>query len=240
MMLRMLRYDARMPPQGRASFGDALRAAIRAAGSSQAELARNLDIDPGQVSRWANGKALPHVHHVRRIEQILRVSLADSFAVSTPDYELFVSAPITGLGPAAVTAHHDAVARVVAAAHQHINGVYWPGEKVRSVDELVAPDLATERNMKVLASCHAYLYLQFADIIHPSGSLVEFGFALGKRLQTTLIIQRDLASPFMLEGFGAVAEGLSFLPKARIYSVTSVDEAVTLVARNGRELLGLA
>jgi transcriptional regulator with XRE-family HTH domain len=238
--LRMLRYDARMPPQGHSSFGDALRAAIRAAGSSQAELARRLDIDPGQVSRWANDKALPHLRHVRRIEQILKVSLADSFAVSTPDYELFVSAPITGLALAAVAVHHHAVARVVAAASQHINGVYWAGETIRSVDELAAPDLATERNMKVLASCHAYLYLQFADIIHPSGSLVEFGFALGKRLKTTLIIQRGLPSPFMLEGFGAVAESLSFLPKARIYSVTSVDEAVALVARNGRELLGLA
>jgi hypothetical protein len=117
--------------------------------------------------------------------------------------------------------------------------VYWPGEKIHSVDELVAPDLATERNMKVLASCHAYLYLQFADIIHPSGALVEFGIALGRRLKTTLIIQRDFPSPFMLNGFGAVAESLTFLPKAHIYLVASADEAVSLVTRNGRELFGL-
>ena len=228
-----------MPPQDHASFGSALRAAIRAAGSSQANLARALDIDPGQVSRWVNDKAMPHMNNVRRIEEVLKINLVDSFAALRPDYELFVSAPITGLGEDTIAVHHAAVARVVAAAHQHVNGVYWPGEKIRSVDDLVAADLATERNLKVLASCHAYLYLQFADIVHPSGALIEFGIALGRRLKTTVIIQRGLPGPFMLEGFAAVAESLSFLPKARVYLVASVDEAVTLVARNGRELLGL-
>jgi hypothetical protein len=43
----------------------------------------------------------------------------------------------------------------------------------------------------------------------------------------------------MLDGFGAVAASLGFLPTARIYHVESVQDAVMLIARNGRELLGL-
>lgn len=45
----------------------------------------------------------------------------------------------------------------------------------------------------------------------------------------------------MLRGFGAVAAELKFLPKARIYAeVTSADDAASLIANNGRELLGLS
>jgi transcriptional regulator with XRE-family HTH domain len=228
-----------MATQGQASFGDALRRAIQTARSTQADLARRLHIDPGQVSRWTNNKAVPHVETVRRIEQILGISLINSFTASTPDYELYISAPITGLGSADILKHHDAVADVVTAVGQHVNSVYWPGEQIRSHTDLVAADLATERNMKVLANCAAYLYLQFADIVHPSSALVELGFALGRRLKTTLIVKSELPSPYMLNGFGAVAASLNFLPKARIYTVKSADEAVALVAKNGRELLGL-
>jgi hypothetical protein len=84
------------------------------------------------------------------------------------------------------------------------------------------------------------MYLQFSEIVHPSSALVELGFALGRRLKTTLIIKRGLHNPYMLEGFGAVAASLSFLPQARIYSVNSTAEAEALIVRNGRELLGLS
>ena len=234
-----MRYHALMASQQQASFGNMLRAAIRAARSTQAELARQLKIDAGQVSRWVNDKAAPHIDTVQRIEEVLGVSLIESYSASTSGYELFVSAPITGLAVADISSHHDAVAEVIAAARQHVDHLYWPGEHIRATNELVAADLATERNMKILASCPAYLYLQFADIVHPSGALVEFGYALGRRMKTTLIIRSGLRGPYMLDGFGAVAASLGFLPTARIYHVESVQDAVMLIARNGRELLGL-
>lgn len=228
-----------MTAQDQASFGQALRAALHAADINQAELARALPINQGQVSRWVTGKATPLIATVRRIDEILNSNLARDFDALTPKYELYVSAPITGLDPDAIEQHHDDVEQVVAAAREHVNSLYWPGEGIRSLKDLVAPDIATENNLKALAECSAYLYVQFAEVIHPTSSLVEFGFALGRRLKTTFIVGNRLPTPFMLEGFQGVARGLSFLPKARIYPVPTVDEAVTLISRSGRELLGL-
>lgn len=236
----MLRYDARMVEQPEAgSFGTVLRAAIRSARITQSALAERINTDPGQISRWVNDKSVPHVEAVKRMESVLGGSLLNAFSAAVPDYELFVSAPITGLAETEISIHHDAVAAVVEAAHRHVNNLYWPGESIRSRHDLVAADLATEHNLKVLVNCPAYLYVQFSEIVHPSSALIEFGFALAKRLKTTLILREGLTSPFMLEGFGGVAASLNFLPKARIYRVESTDRAVDFIRKNGRELLGL-
>jgi transcriptional regulator with XRE-family HTH domain len=228
-----------MAEQGGASFGKALYRAIQEARSSQADLARQLKTNPGQVSRWVNNRCVPHAPTVRKIEQILGVNLTESFTASTPEYELYISAPITGLEKEYIATHHDAVAQVVDAASQYVNGVYWPGKGIRAIADLRAADIATEQRMTALAKCSSYLYLQFNEIVRPTSALVEFGFALGKRLKTTLIIKRDLHNPYMLEGFGAVAARLPFLPDARIYPVSSAEDAAALITRNGRELFGL-
>ena len=228
-----------MTTQGHSTFGNALRAAIAAAGYTQARLARELRIDPGQVSRWVNDKAVPHSETVVQIGKILGSDLSASFSASTPEYELYVAAPITGLDPEDVGPHHAAVNEVVSAVRSKVNTVYWPGEIVRELSDLAAADIATERNMQILEHCSALLYLQFLEVVHPSSSLIELGCALGRRLKTTIIIKADLHQPFMLDGFAAVAAGLNFLPKARVYTVRSVDQACDLITRNGRELLGL-
>ena len=218
-----------------------LRQVLQDARISQAALARELRVDASQVNRWVNGKALPHIDNVQRIEKFLKIDLSDAFANSTPDYELFVSAPISGLADEDIPEHHNAVAKVVTAASQNVNGIFWPGERIRTaVDRrTAAADIVTERNMIALFGCEAYLYLQFADVVGPSSAFVELGFALGRKMKITIIIMQRLTSPYMLRGFGAVAASLSFLPKARIYEVESPDEAASLIEGNGRELLGL-
>lgn len=229
-----------MDAQGRTTFGKALRAAIEAARYSQAKLAKQLVIDPGQVSRWVNGKAIPHSETVAKIEQVLGTDLSAAFAVSAPDYELYISAPITGLKVEDIGPHNTAVNEVVKAARAHVNSLYWPGEGILATSDLTAPDLATERNMQVLQRSAALLYVQFMEIVHPSSALIELGCALGWRLRTTVIIQADLYQPFMLDNFGAVAATLSFLPKARVYRAKSVSDACDLITKNGRALLGLS
>jgi transcriptional regulator with XRE-family HTH domain len=177
-----------------ASFANALRQAIRDAKTTQAALARQLGMDPGQVSRWVNGKAIPHINNVRRIEEILNTDLSDSFAKSKPDYELFVSAPISGIASKDVPEHHDAVAKVVSAAGQHVNGLVWPGEHIKTADDrrIAAADIVTEHNMKALFSCPAYLYLQFTEVVGPSSAFVELGFALARKMKITIIVQQGL------------------------------------------------
>ena len=228
-----------MDAQGRSTFGKALRAAISAARYSQAGLAKELHIDAGQVSRWVNGKAIPHSETLAKIEAILGADLTTAFAASRPEYELYVTAPITGLKVEEIAAHNALVNEVVKAASKHVNSLYWPGEEIRSGDDQTAPDIATERNMQVLKNSSALLYLQFMEIVRPTSALIELGCALGWRLKTTVIIQAGLNQPFMLNNFGSVAATLDFLPKARVYAVKSVGDACDLITKNGRELLGL-
>ena len=228
-----------MPPQRRASFGVLLKRALEAAGVSQAALARHLRVDAAQVSRWVNSTAVPSPSQVSEMEQKLGTELAGALAAEVPDYELFVSAPVAAVGREAFPAQQASVLRVIEALEQHVSGVYWAARDAKSIDDSAAPDLAAEQNLRVLAHCHAYLYLQFAEVIGPSSALIELGFALGQRIKTTVIILDGLALPYMLNGFQGVAASLSFLPKARIYERPSVDSALALVTRNGRDLLGL-
>jgi transcriptional regulator with XRE-family HTH domain len=221
----------RMVQQGGATLGEAL--------SSQAKLARELGADPGQVSRWVTNKATPQPETVRRIEEFLGVDLSGAIANSASRYELYVSAPITGLGKRHIGAHHQAVAEVVEEVRKCVEFVYWPGEGISDQHQLVAPDIATERNMKVLAQCPAFLFLQFGEILHPSSALIELGIALGRRIRTTMILNSEVAHAYMLKGFDAVAAGSTFLPKARTYPVDSTEQACDLIEKNGRELLGL-
>jgi transcriptional regulator with XRE-family HTH domain len=230
-----------MAAQHDASFATALRAAIESTGMTQARLARELCIDPGQVSRWVHGKAIPHVDNVRRIEEILGRDLESSFVASTPDYELYVSAPIVGLDSEDMSAHYDAVSKVVSAASAHVNSLYWPGSQFRVLSDIrtAAMDMVTERNMMALYQCPALLYLQFAETVGPSSSLIELGFALGRKLKITVITKSGLYGPHMLRDFAAAAADVTFLPKIRIYQVESAEEAAALITANGRQLLGL-
>jgi transcriptional regulator with XRE-family HTH domain len=228
-----------MGSQDSPTFGQALKDALASANVTQAKLARDLAIDPGQVSRWATGKALPVRQTVERIGEILGVDLHEAFRSSTPKYELYVSAPITGLGEEMVPTHHDQVGRVVESLDSHVNSLHWPGREINGTSDLLAPDIATERNMGVLAHSTAFLYLQFAEVVRPTGSLIELGIALGSRKKTTIIMKRGTQQPFMLQEFAAVAARLPSLPQARVYLVDDVEAACQLIERNGRELLGL-
>lgn len=220
-------------------FGSALKAALDNAGRSQADLARHLRTDPSRVSRWVHGQAVPYAKTVRTIEEWLGADLSAAFVQSSPDYELYVSAPLTGLAKTDTHEHHDAVEAVVSAARLSVNGVYWPAETAVEPGDLLAADIATERNLKVLSGCESFLYLQFSEMVQPSGALIELGLALGRSCKTTLILLDGLQWPYMLHGLDAVAARLSFMPQARLYVVKSVEEAATLVERNGRGLLGL-
>lgn len=233
---------ALMGVQDHTSFGEALKHALQEAGTTQAALARELHLDPSQVNRWIHDKAFPPLDTLQRIEKILGTTLSAALNAHKPKYELFVSAPVSGMAAQDIPEHHEAVSRVVAAARQHVNDLVWPGERVKTANDRhnIAPDIAAAHNFTHLVACSAFLYLQFAEVVGPSSALVELGFALGRKMKVTIIFKRGLASPYILRGFGGVAARLSFLPDTRIYEEESVDSATALIADNGRELLGLS
>jgi transcriptional regulator with XRE-family HTH domain len=230
-----------MGTQEQANFGEALRQALEAAGVSQARLAQQLNINQGQVSRWVHGKALPQTAHLHAAEEFLKVDLSAAYNKAKPTYELFVSAPISGLADEDIPEHHHAVAKVVEAVRPHVDGLTWPGQRVETAADrrYSAANLVTRQNMTDLHNCPAFLYLQFAEVIGPSSALVELGFALGRKMKVTIIVKKGLTSPYMLRGFGAVAAKLNFLPDAEVYEEESADSAAARIANNGREFLGL-
>lgn len=223
-----------------AAFGAALAEALQDADMTGKDLARKLDVDQSRVSKWRNGHELPPTHKVEEMEQILGVSLSGvRRASATPHYELYVSAPITGLKDEDIAPHRDAVSTVVDAVRPLVTGLYWPGENITSRDDLRDRALTTETNMAVLHHCKALLYLQFTELAGPSGALIELGIGLGRRLRTTVITGPQLPLPFMLNSFDAVAARIDFLPDARTHPNCTPDEAVRLITVNGRPLLGL-
>jgi transcriptional regulator with XRE-family HTH domain len=238
-----------MEQQQEATFGAALWQALVQAGRSQAWLANSLHTNPSQVSRWVNGKAVPRIQTVAEIGNLLGVDLREAYRHSLrdawsaehgiADYELFVSTPIAELMGEEISAHRRAVARVVDVVQEVVgrDKLYWSGHGVASLNDLGAPDLATETSFKILANCRGYLFLQFAEMVDPSGALVELGFALGRKLKTTMIMKRNLRTPFMFEGLQGVAASLEFLPQVHMYVVDDVDEAVRLILRDGDRLL---
>lgn len=228
----------RMTTQGAATFGEALRAALQTSGITQAYLARQLDIDAGQVSRWINDKALPHQAVVQRMNRILGTDLSQFYAVNVFQYQLYVASPADGLALNAIDSHQKAVQEVVSVAEEQVTSLFW------STKDLAAPpyasDLITERNLDVLVRCNGFLYLQFEETVRPSSALIELGIALGRRLKTTIIAGSTITLPYMLDGFAGVAATISYLPRTRIYRVDSPQDACSLLKNNGRELLGLS
>jgi transcriptional regulator with XRE-family HTH domain len=244
LLYRFLVNQQREAQQTReATFGDALHRALIQARRTQKWLAAQLGTNSPQVTRWVKNYQMPHRDTVRRIEELLDVELHEAFRDSlrlpepSPGYELFVSAPISGLSDAEIDAHRNDVTKVVDAAKQVVEAVYWSGEKVAHLHDLGAPDIATETSLKALANSRAYLYLQFAETIKPSGALVELGFALARKLKTTIIIKSNVPTPYMLEGFEGVAASLDFLPRVHIYVVDDVEDAIRYIGRHGDELL---
>jgi transcriptional regulator with XRE-family HTH domain len=230
---------------GKATFGEALREALFRAGRSQTWLANKLITNPSQVSRWVRSRQVPHIDTVHRIEELLGADLHDAFrhSLRVPEpglvHQLFVSAPISGLNPNELESHRREVARVVDAAKKIVgeDKVYWLGVEVKSLYDLGAANFVAEANLNAFDKCRTYLYLQFAEMDNPSGALVEVGFALGRKLKTTMIIKKGLRTPYMFGGFEGVAAKLHFLPDVFIYEVETIGQAVRLIETNGRQLL---
>jgi plasmid maintenance system antidote protein VapI len=209
-------------------------------GVKQATIARVLEKNPSQISRLVHGRDQWTLEIATRVDNYLGTDLASMLLAQPEPYELYVAAPITGLAKGELADAHHEVGLVVTVLRRQLPRVYWAGENIRSEDDLKDADLATEENMATLATAQAFLYLQFREVEGPSSALIELGVALGRRTHTTIVMQRDLRRPFMLrENFEGTAGRIPQFPNPRFRAVHSVAQAVTLLERDGRQLLGL-
>jgi transcriptional regulator with XRE-family HTH domain len=226
-----------MSAQGDSTLGGQLLRALKKKGWTQSRLAQEVHIDPSRVSLWTRDLATPSVSHLQLIDEALGSHLEKEWSPASRGADLYVSAPITGLSEGALRAHNLKVAQIVTVVRKYIPNVYWPGEDIHELTELAEPDITTEQNMRVLGNSSGLLYLQFADMVHPSGALMELGIALGRKLRTTVIVDKGLATPYMLNVLPAVGVQENFLPKARVYQKT-VKEAIALIDRHKADLFG--
>lgn len=226
-----------MSAQDDASLGGHLQRAIKHKGWTQSQLAREIHIDPSRVSLWVRNLAVPTPQHLALIDEKLGSTLVAMWSATSRGVDLYVSAPISGIDHSEIAAHNEKVASVVDVVRKYVPNVYWPGERILSYSELAEADITTEDNMKVLGDASALLYLQFADIIHPTGALIELGIALGRPIRTTVIVAPKLPTPYMLDVLPAVGVQKNFLPKARVYHKT-VKDTIALIERHKAVLFG--
>lgn len=228
-----------MAAQGRARFNSALKAALGE--HKQRWLADRLGVTESTISRWVRGSTRPMRDQAATVATLLDApELLALFDATNPAYELYLAAPISGLNADSIAAHRDAVERIVKEAAKFTNGVYWPGRDIYSMNDLGAADIVTRDNLDALSRCDGLLYVQLSDVEHATGALIELGIALGRRIKTTIMIQKDLPLPFMLRSFEGVAARSQIMPDARVDFVEGVDDIVQRIERNGREIFGLS
>jgi hypothetical protein len=225
--------------QGRARFHVTLRAALGE--HKQVWLAGRLGVTETTISRRVTGKTRPLREQAEAATELLNdPEVLEVFDLTNAPYELYLAAPISGLKSTDVSAHRDAIEQIASQAETVTNGVYWPGREIHSTAELAAADIVTRDNLDVLSHCHGLLYVQLTDVIHPTGALMELGIALGRKMKTTIMIQRGLPLPFMLRNFEGVAARSKIMPDARVDFVENAEDVVARIKRNGREIFELS
>ena len=183
---------------------------------------------------------MPPYDRIVEMERLLGCELMAFFQPQANEYEIFLSAPITSI-PEELLAKHRSDVEAVADALKEIATVYWPGEPIHSHDDLLASDKSTSANKRTMVRCHGLVFVQFAESTRPSNCLVELGIALGRRMKTTVFMQKDVSRPAMFRGLDGVAARNDQLPDIRIYGdLANAHEAVKMIRRNGRGLLGLS
>lgn len=201
---------------------------------TQAELARLVHVDPGQVSRWTGDRAPLRGPNADRVADLLR-GRGVELEPDQPPCRVFLATPMAALDPDAYEqARADAVA-VHAALERAAGATYWAAGGVDSVDRFEAPDLANARNLDALQSCEAFVLHQTGPLDRPTSCLIELGMALARGIPVTVFAPSEADLPFMLRGFEAVAAR-----SGGRYRFHHVDDALRLLDIHGAELLGLS
>lgn len=225
---------------GASISAEQLREWLSAAHMTQAELARALGVDAGQVSRWCTGKATPGGRYPSRIVDLMRdrgvrSSLADL------GFRVFFSTPMAALSAEDYQADRSAAKAVFGELCRIAPPVYWGAAQIASVEQFEAPDIAAERNLVALSTAEAFVYLQLHELDRPTSSHVEIGIAIASRKPVTLFAPSEGSLPYILRRFEPISGRVAGLGgRFRFYSIRSAEDAVRLLAIHGPRLIGVA
>jgi len=221
-------------------LGQQLRQWLTAADLTQAELARLLHVDPGQVSRWCTDKAAPRDDHVISIVELLR-GRGVQVELSQASTRVFFSTPMAALDADSYEADRIAAQTVYEELNRIASPVYWGAAQITSADQFEAPDLAAERNLTSLSAAEAFVYLQLRELTRPSSSYVEMGMAIASGKAVTLFAPSEDCLPYILRRFEPISGRAAGLGgRFRFYSIRSAADVVRLLAIHGPRLIGMA
>lgn len=234
--------DMRLPVGGHvmkaAIDGERLRQWLDAAGLTQAELARLLNVDAAQVSRWCTGRAPLRGEYVDRLIELLAER---DVQVELPrGTRVFLSTPMAALDNANYEEDRLAATGVYEHLCQIAAPVYWPAAQIASTAGFEAPDLATERNLRALMEAEAFVFLQLRELAHPTSCHVELGMAIAWQMPVTIFAADEGSLPYTLQRFSAIAGRVGMGGRYRFYSISSSADAVRLLGIHGAELIGVA
>lgn len=218
--------------------GPRLRQLLERAELSQADAARLLNVDSGQVSRWVNGRAAPRREHAQRLVALLadRGVDVDGAAVA----KVFFSTPMAALDEATYGADRLAGQAVYEQLRALCEPVYWAAADIESAAGFQAPDLATEQNLVALADAEAVVYLQLHELRRPTSCHVELGMALALRKSVTVFAASETMLPYTMQQLSSISARSDLVGRYRFYPVQGAEDAVRLLTVNGPELLGLS
>jgi transcriptional regulator with XRE-family HTH domain len=219
--------------------GAHLRHWLAAADMTQAQLARLLNLDAGQVSRWCNDRAPLKGGYANRVIQVFQDR---GVKVETPTSGTcaFLSTPMASLDTKEYEADRTAANELYKALSRTVSPVYWAAAQIGSVELFEAPDLAAERNLVALAEAEAFVYLQLRELIHPTSCHVELGIAIALKTPVTIFAPSEDSLPYTLRRFEAISGQAGFGGRFRFYSIRDAADAVRLLTIHGPELLGLS
>lgn len=225
---------------GRA-LGQALREAIARDKQKHYQFAKRMGITSPQLSKYINGRQAWTLDLAKKFDQQLGgTEMADAFVRLTQRIDIYISSPITGLADESIPIAHEQTGTLVDFLRNEGYSVQWPGERIPTIDKLIDPTVATTDNIRDIVRARAVVYVQFNEVIHPSGALIELGIALGRKMRTTVLALEGLQLPFMLRnGFDGVAGASPDLPDARIRQFRSMDDAVRQIRNTGPAFFGL-
>lgn len=205
---------------------------------TQAELARSLNVDAGQVSRWCNDKASPRVEYATSIVELLRDRGVQA-ELSQTETRVFLSTPMAAL-EADNYEMDRAEARAVFEQLERIAlPVYWAAGHIESAQQFEASDIATDRNLAALAAAEAFVYLQLRELVRPTSCHIEIGMAIASKKPVTVFAPSEDSLPYTLRRFEAISGRAGFGGRFRFYAIRGAADAVRLLTVHGPELIGL-
>lgn len=219
--------------------GEQLRQWLTTAGITQAELARRLHVDPGQVSRWCTDKAPLGGKYASNVVALLRERGVHA-DLPQPSARVFFSTPMAALDPDDYESDRSAANAVFEQLCRVASPVYWGAARIECADQFEAPDLAAGRNLAAFTAADAFVYLQLRELTRPTSAHVEIGMAIASKKAVTIFAPSEDSLPYILRQFEAISGGSGFGGRFRFYSIHSAADAVRLLTIHGPELIGLA